>query len=192
MEPKKSQGPSVAAVAGSAVLLCAVLIGAALWLRDDGKLATAGRTPIAASTLQPIYDRCDGDPVQEVLGESDESGASDQSGDRTRTRCSRTSHPAFLLDVLGTADDIEEAKMFVPMGGDMNQLLDRMLVGLEMFGLLAGVRADQFMPKDHTDAIGTSKTSLVYQGRVYTTQPIATVGLMFAVTPEYAAPVPAN
>lgn len=175
MEPKKSQGPSVAALAGTAVLLCAVLVGAALWLRDDGKPTTADRTPFAASTLHPLYDRCEGEISQDVVD------------GRKRTRCNRTSHPAFILEVLGTGDGLEEAKMFVPLGGTMNKLLDRMLVGLEMFGLVAGVRADKFMPKEHTDAIGTSRTSLVYQGRVYTTQPIASVGLMFAVAPEDAS-----
>ena len=180
MEAKKSQGPSVAAIAGSAVLLCAVLVGAALWLRDDGKPATADRGPIAASTLQPIYDRCESDLSQDVVD------------GRTRTRCDRKSHPAFMLEVLGTGDEIETAKMLVPLGGNMNELLDRMLVGLEMFGLVAGVPVDQFMPKEHTDAIGTSRTSLVYQGRVYTTDRIASVGLMFAVTPEESKPAPAN
>ncbi|MFW2388241.1 MAG: hypothetical protein ACN4G0_07890 [Polyangiales bacterium] len=176
MEPKKSQGPSVAALAGTAVLLCVVLVGVALWVRDDGKSATADGTPIAASTLQPLYDRCESELSQDVVN------------GRNRTRCNRTSHPAFMLEVLGTADQIDEAKMLVPLGGSMNKLLDRMLVGLEMFGLVAGLRADLFMPKEHTDGIGTSKTSLVYEGRVYATQPITGVGLMFAVGPEESAP----
>jgi len=180
METKKSQGPSVAALAGTAVLLCVVLVGAALWLRDDGKSATADGTPIAASTLQTLYDRCEGEISQDVVD------------GRRRTRCNRKAHPAFMLEVLGTADEVEEAKMLVPLGGSMNKLLDRMLVGLEMFGLVAGLRADLFMPKEHTDGIGTSKTSLVYQGRVYTTQPIASVGLMFAVWPEDAVLSPSN
>ena len=34
------------------------------------------------------------------------------------------------------------------------------------------------------DAIGTAETRLVYQGRVYRTQPVANVGLMFSVTPD--------
>lgn len=180
MEAKKSQGPGVAAIAGSAVLLCAVLVGAALWFRDDGGPGTADRGPIAASTLQPIYDRCESEISQDVVD------------GRTRTRCDRTSHPAFMLEVQGLGDEIDTAKMFMPLGGNMNELLDRMLVGLEMFGLVAGVRVDRFMPKEHTDAIGTSRTSLVYQGRVYTTDRIAAVGLVFAVTPEDWTPSPAN
>ena len=81
-------------------------------------------------------------------------------------------------------DQIERASMLVPLKGTMNQLLDRMLVGLEMFGLVAGVSADRFLPKPYTDAIGTSETHLVYQGRVYRTQPVANLGLMFLVTLE--------
>jgi hypothetical protein len=172
MEAKKSQGPSVAAIAGSAVLVCAVLVGAALWLHDDGEPATADVGPVAASTLQPIYDRCESEISQDVVD------------GRARIRCDRKSHPAFILEVRGAGDEIDTAKMLMPVGGTMNEVLDRMLVGLEMFGLVAGVRVDQFMPKEHTDAIGTSRTSLVYQGRVYTTDRIPTVGLIFAVTPE--------
>ena len=180
MEAKKSQGPSVAAIAGSAVLLCAVLVGAALWLSDDGEPATADRGPVAASTLQPIYDRCESELSQDAVD------------GLARTRCDRKTHPAFMLEVRGAGDEIESAKMFMPLGGNMNEVLDRMLVGLEMFGLVAGVRVDQFMPKEHTDAIGTSRTSLVYEGRAYTTDRIAAVGLVFAVTPEESKSSPAN
>jgi hypothetical protein len=74
----------------------------------------------------------------------------------------------------------------VPMSGTMNKVLERMLVGLEMFGLVAGVQPDVFLPKDYLDAIGTSETRFVYQGRLYMTQPIANVGLIFSVMPEPA------
>jgi len=91
-----------------------------------------------------------------------------------------------MIEVIGEGEEIESANMLVPMRGTMNQLLDRMLLGLEMFGVVAGLQADAFLPKEYLDAIGTSKTSLVFQGRVYTTQPIANVGLMFSVTPVEA------
>lgn len=180
MEPKKSQGPSRAAVAGSAVVVCAVLIGAAYWLRDVSPQATGEPSPLAASNLQTLYARCEGGLTQDVVD------------GRTRTRCETKAHPAFMMEVIGDGDQIESAKMLVPLQGTMNQLLDRMLVGLEMFGLVAGVRADLFLPKEYMDAIGTSKTSLVYQERVYTTQPVTNVGLVFSVTPVVADAEPAN
>lgn len=179
MEPKKSQGPSRVAVAGSAVVVCAVLIGASYWLRDDSPQATGEPSPLAASKLQTLYDRCDGGPTEDVVD------------GRTRTRCETRAHPAFMMEVIGDGDEIESAKMLVPLRGSMNQLLDRMLVGLEMFGLVAGVRADRFLPKEYMDAIGTSKTSLVFEERVYTTQPVANVGLVFSVTPPGAEAEPA-
>lgn len=173
-ERKKSQGPSRLVLAASAVGLCVVLVGAAYWFRDDGKPTAGGQSPLAASKLHTLYERCEGGPSQDVIE------------GRARTRCDTKTHPAFMMEVLGDGEEIESAKMLVPMGGTMNQLLDRMLVGLEMFGLVAGVRADQFLPKEYMDSIGTSETSLVYQGRVYSTAPVATVGLIFAVTPEGA------
>jgi len=97
-----------------------------------------------------------------------------------------------MLEVVEDGDQIERASMLVPLGGTMNQLLDRMLVGLEMFGLVAGVRADLFLPKEYMDAIGTSETRLVYQGRLYITQPIANLGLMFSVTSEDDDSAPSN
>jgi len=97
-----------------------------------------------------------------------------------------------MLEVIEDGDQIERASMLVPLRGTMNQLLDRMLVGLDMFGLVAGVRADVFLPKEYMDSIGTVETNLVYQGRVYRTQPIANVGLMFSVTPEDDDSAPSN
>jgi hypothetical protein len=178
VEPKKSQGPSRAAIAGSAVVVCAVLIGASIWLRDDSPQATVEPSPLAASKLQALYDRCQDGFSQDVVD------------GRTRTRCQTKVHPAFMMEVIGEGDEIESAKMLVPLRGSMNQLLDRMLVGLEMFSLMAGVRADRFLPKEYMDAIGTSNTSLVFEDRVYTTQPVANVGLVFSVTPPGAEPEP--
>ncbi len=170
-ERKKSQGPSHAVVGASAVVFCAVLVGAAYWLGVDAGPA-AGPSTLATSRLHTLYERCEEGPSRDVV----DGGA--------RTRCTSKTHPAFMLEVIEDADGIESASMLVPLTGTMNQLLDRMLVGLEMFGLVAGVSADLFLPKEYMDAIGTAETRLVYQGRVYRTQPVANVGLMFSVTPD--------
>ncbi|MGB5413039.1 MAG: hypothetical protein WBN01_00230 [Polyangiales bacterium] len=177
-EGKKSKGPSHAVVGASAVVFCAVLVGAAYWLGDGGDSTAVEPTPLATSKLNALYARCDGGPSHDVVD------------GRPRTRCSSKAHPAFMIEVIGEGDEIERANMLVPMGGTMNQLLDRMLLGLEMFGLVAGVGADVFLPKEYTDAIGTSETRLVYQGRLYITQPLTDVGLMFSVTPAAAQPEP--
>jgi hypothetical protein len=174
MEPKKLRGPALAKIAGSAVLVCVVLIGVAYFLIGDGQQVTGEQSDPAASTLHGILARCDEGPTEDIVA------------GRTRTRCTTKAHPAFMIEVIGEGEEIESANMLVPMRGTMNQLLDRMLLGLEMFGVVAGLQADAFLPKEYLDAIGTSKTSLVFQGRVYTTQPIANVGLMFSVTPVEA------
>lgn len=171
-ERKKSQGPSHAVVGASALLFCAVLVGAAYWLRMDAGPAAAGPPTVAASKLLTLYERCEGGPSHDVVD------------GRPQTRCASKVHPAFMLEVIEDGGQIERATMLVPLGGTMNRLLDRMLVGLEMFGLVAGVPANVFLPKEYTDAIGTAETNLVYQGRVYRTQPIAGVGLMFSVAQE--------
>jgi hypothetical protein len=188
MEPKKSQGPSRATVAGSAAFICVLLVGAAYFLRDDSldavdeqptpatsEASTAFATGApAASTLQPLLDRCD-------EGFNEDAGAG-----RTRTRCTAKKHPAFMMEVLGQGDEVERASMLVPMRGTLSQLLERTQVGLELFGLVAGTNADVFLPRDYLDAMGTSETSFVFQGRTYITQPIANVGLLFVVMPEAA------
>lgn len=179
-EGKKSQGPSLATVAASAVLLCAVLVAAAAWLRDDEKAATADPSPLAASTLQTFYDRCEGELSRELVD------------GRTRLRCETKEHPAFLLQVVLDGEQIESAKMLMPPDGSTNEQLDRILTGLEMFGLMAGVRPEDFLPKEYLDAVGTSKTGLVYQGRAYSTRTIPNVGMIFGVTPEPAGPAKTN
>lgn len=178
MESKKSQGPSRAMVAGSAALLCVLLVAVSYFLRDDGQEATGEHSPPVASTapvLAPLLGRCD-----EVSTEDAGKGL-------TRTRCAAKKHPAFMMEAIGEGGEIEKASLMVPMSGTMNKVLDRTLVGLEMFGLVAGVQPEVFLPKDYLDAIGTSETSFVYQGRLYMTQPVANVGLVFAVMPEPAA-----
>ena len=171
-ERKKSRGPSHAVVAASALVFCAVLVGAAYWFRMDAGPAPVGTASLATSKLHSFYERCEGGPSRDVVD------------GRPRTRCASKAHPAFMMEVIGEGDDIERANMLVPQSGTMNQLLDRMLVGLEMFGLVAGVRADLFLPREYMDSIGTTETSLVYQGRVYRTQPVANLGLVFSVAPE--------
>ncbi len=177
----KSQGPRLATVAVSAALVCVVLAGAAYLLRDDvaetgvEEPASATWTPedaVAASILGPVVARC-------------EEGSNEDIGSgRTKTRCTVKRHPAFMLEVIGQGDEVERASLMVPMAGDMNQLLDRMLVGLELFSLVAGTQADTFLPKEFLDAIGTGETRAVFQGRLYMTRPVAGVGLVFAVLPE--------
>ena len=156
-ERKKSQGPSHAVVGASALVFCAVLVGAAYWFRvDAGVCCGRAQRPLRLPSFTRFYERCEGGPSRDVVD------------GRPRTRCTSKTHPAFMMEVIGDGDEIERASMLVPLGGTMNQLLDRMLVGLEMFGLVAGVSADVFLPKEYMDAIGTAETRLVYQGRVYT------------------------
>ncbi|MDH3656342.1 MAG: hypothetical protein OEN21_18940 [Myxococcales bacterium] len=179
-ERKKSQGPSHAVVGAGALVLCAVLLGAAYWLRVDAGPAAVETATLATSKLHTFYERCEGGPSRDVVD------------GRPRTLCASKVHPAFMLEVIEDGDQVESASMLVPLRGTMNQLLDRMLVGLEMFGLVAGVRADVFLPKEYMDSIGTTETNLVYQGRVYRTQPVANLGLMFTVTPEADDSAPTN
>jgi len=179
-ERKKSQGPSHAVVGASALIFCAVLVAAAYWLRVDAGPAAVGTSTLATSKFHTFYERCEGGPSHDVVD------------GRPQTRCASKVHPAFMLEVIEEGDQIERATMLVPLGGTMNQLLDRMLVGLEMFGLVAGVPADVFLPKEYMDSIGTAETNLVYQGRVYRTQPVANVGLIFLVTPEDDDAAPRN
>ncbi len=180
MERKKSQGPSHAVVGASALVFCAVLVGAAYWFRVDPGPAAVGTATLATSKLHSFYERCEGGPSHEVVD------------GRLRTHCANKEHPAFMLEVIEDGDQFERANMLVPLRGTMNQLLDRMLVGLEMFGLVAGVRADLFLPKEYMDSIGTTETILVYQGRVYRTQPVANLGLVFSVAPEGDESAPSN
>jgi hypothetical protein len=67
-----------------------------------------------------------------------------------------------------------------------------MLVGLELFSLLSGADAEAFLPKEYLDAIGISETRFVFEERLYMTQPIANVGLVFVVMPESEVPAGEN
>ena len=188
MEQKKSQGSSRAMVAGSAAFFGVVLIGAAFFFRDEG-LDTTGQQagPAAsetsgfaaagaasASLLKPLLERCE------------EGGTGDAGGGRTRTRCIAKSHPAFMMELIGAGEQVERASMLVPMTGTMSEVLDRTQLGLDLFSLVAGAQADDFLPGDYLGAMGTSETSFVFEGRVYITQPMANAGLLFVVMPEPA------
>jgi len=168
MQPKKSQGPSRATIAGSAVLVCAVLVGAAYFLRDDRQQQPS---PVIAPWLDAIVARCEEGPTHDIID------------GRVRTRCATETHPAFLIEVIGSGDETDSAKMLVPMRGSTNDILDRILFGLDMFGAIAGARPETFLSKEYLDAVGLSKTGVVFQGRLYSTGPIPEVGLILAVTP---------
>ncbi|UCH30713.1 MAG: hypothetical protein JSV06_06730, partial [Myxococcales bacterium] len=85
MKSKKSQGPSRAVLVASAVILSAVLVGSAYFLRDESARSDrAGLSP-AASTLQPLFERCDGEPTVEAVD------------GLTRTTCTCREHPTFMI-----------------------------------------------------------------------------------------------
>ena len=88
-----------------------------------------------------------------------------------------------MIEVVGKGDDVYSAGMMVPMRGSVTELPDRIQLGLEMFGLVAGVQAEVFLPRDYIDAIGTREISFPFEGRSYVTQPVANVGLLFVVRP---------
>ena len=189
MKLKKSQRPSLATVAASVALLCALLAGAAYFLRDGAEEVkgehsappTGAPSKVAApSTLEALFDRCE------------EASNEDVGGGRTKTRCTATKHPAFMMEVIGKGEEVERASLMVPMRGTMNRVFEGILVGLELFSLVAGTEAEAFLPKEYLDAIGTSETRFVFQGRLYTTQPVANVGLIFAVMPEPTDPAGEN
>jgi hypothetical protein len=171
MESKKSQGRALATVAGSVVLLCAVLFGAAYVIENDAPPQPDEKAPLATSSLRALFARCDEKPVEESVD------------GRVQTRCTSRKHPAFMIAVTEEGEQVHSASMLVPMRGTTSQLLERRLLGLEMFEAVAGARADAFLPKEYVDAIGTRETRFAFEGRVYVTQPVASVGLIFLVTP---------
>ncbi len=189
MNSKKSGGPNLKMVAGSAALLCVVLVGASYFLRDGDQgaeseppasQAQATTEAVAASRLEPLLKRC-----EQVFNE-------DAGGGRTKTRCIRKAHPAFMMEVVGAGDEVDKASLMVPMRGTTDTIFERIMVGLELFSLVAGAEPASFLPKDYLDGIGVRETSLVFQGRTYMTQRVASVGLMFAVLPESRDPAVEN
>lgn len=169
MEPEKPQGPSRAVLVGSAALLCVALVGVAYFLRDDaGSTVPAAASP-AASTLQPLFERCTGAPTVEMV-----EGA-------TRTTCTESGHPSFMVYQDVSDGAIQRAGLMVPMYGRSQQLEERKLVGLELFSLFAGAPAEAFLPPDQLAVIGAQQTRFAREGWVYLTQPMANVGLVFSV-----------
>lgn len=180
MESKKSQGPSRAVLVGSAAIVCAVLVGATYFLRDENARSTSGRSSPATSTLQPLFERCDAEPGVEVVE------------GLTRTTCTAQEHPAFMIYSDADGDVIERAGLMVPMHGRPGQLAERTLVGLEMFSLIAGAPAETFLSPEVIADIGVRETRVVHDSLVYVTQPIANVGLVFSVLHAPADSDPQN
>jgi hypothetical protein len=172
MESKKSQGRFLRAIAVSIVLSCAALLGAAYFLEGDVVPQPEEKATSATSSLRAIVSRCDEKPVEETVD------------GRKQTRCTSRKHPAFMIAITEEGGRIHSASMLVPTRGGTSKVLERTLLGLEMFEAVAGARADAFLPKEYVDAIGTRDTRLAFEGRVYVTQPVASVGLIFLVTPE--------
>jgi hypothetical protein len=172
MESKKSQGRFLTAIAVSIVLSCAALFGVAYFLEDDAGPQPEEKATPATSSLRAMIARCDEKPIEETVD------------GRKQTRCTSSKHPAFMIAINEEGARIHSASMLVPTRGATSQVLERTLLGLEMFEAVAGTRADAFLPKEYVDAIGTRETRLAFEGRVYVTQPVANVGLIFLVTPE--------
>jgi hypothetical protein len=176
MEPAKSQRPSAAKVAGSAVLVCALLVGAAYFLHDDNQRFAGAPSPRPVTVLDSIVQRCEESPEK------------DEVDGRVRTRCGTSVRPSFTLEVIEENDAIYSAKVVVPMYGTSQQRSERIQLGLEMFGLVADTSADAFLPAEDLAAIGTRRTRAEFEGRAYTTGAVANVALIFAVTPPEASP----
>ena len=130
------------------------------------------RSSPAASTVQPLFARCDEEPTVEIVEGF------------TRTVCTRREHPVYMIfrDELHE-DVIERTGLMVPMYGRPQQFAERKLVGLELFSLVAGAPAEEFLPPDQLAEIGVSETRFTRDGLVYVTQPMASVGLVFSVIP---------
>lgn len=172
MESKKPQGPSRAVLIASAIVLCLVLVGAAIFLRDEGARPGAGRRFPAASALQPLFERCDDTPTVEAVDGF------------TRTSCKTQTHPAFMIYSDADGDVLVRAGLMVPMQGRAEELGERAAVGLEMFSLFAGEPAESFLPSDSLAAIGVRETRFDRNGWIFRTQPMGNISLVFSVIPH--------
>ena len=172
MASQESQGLSRISLVASAALLCVVLVGAAVFFRDESPPARGRPLSPAPSVLQPLLNRCGEAPTVEVL-----------EGFVRRT-CTGREHPVFMLYVDTSGDVVERAGLMVPMPGRPQELEERKLVGLELFSLVAGVPAESFLPPEVLADIGARETRIVRDGLVYMTQPMANVGLVFSVLRE--------
>jgi len=158
----------------SAVVLCAVLVCAAYFMRDESASIVGAAESPAASTLQPLFERCEGEPSVEVVD------------GLTRTTCTSQTHPAFMVYQDANDSVIVRAGLMVPLYGREQDLAERKLVGLEMFTLMAGEPVDTFLPPAAMADIGVRATRVTRKGLAYSTQPIANVGLIFTVLPTAA------
>lgn len=172
MDAKKSQGPSRTVLVASAVVLCAVLVGAAYFLRDESKRAEPAASAPAASALKPLFDRCEGEPSVEIVD------------GLTRTTCTNQAHPAFMVYQDANEHVIVRAGLMVPMYGLETLYEERKLLGLELFTLMAGVPSETFIGPDVMSQIGVTTTRVIREGLVYQTQPMANIGLIYTVAPE--------
>lgn len=176
MEPAKWQRPSAAKVAGSAVLVCAVLVGAAYLLHDESQRFAGAPSPRTVAELDEIVGRCDAPMTR------------DRWEGRARMRCGSSAEPQFTLEIVEQSNVIHSAKLAMPMLGTAAQRSLRIQLGLQMFGLVAGAEPATFLPDEDIAAIGTRRTRSVFEGRAYTTGTPANVALVFAVTPPEASP----
>jgi len=180
MNGKKSQGPSRVTLATSAMVLCAVLVGVAYFMRDESTSIVGAPSSPAASALQPLFDRCTGERSTEVVD------------GLNRTTCTSQTHPAFMVYQDANDSVIVRAGVMVPLHGRSEDLAERKLVGLEMFGLMAGEPADSFLPPEAVADIGVRSTRIMREGLAYETQPMANVGLVFTVGPAIGGSTPTN
>lgn len=176
MEPAKWQRPSAAKIGGSAVLVGAVLVGAAYFLHDDTQRLAGEPSPRPVAVLDEIMERCDAPPAR------------DEIDGRMRLRCDGGPKPRFMLEIIEENGAIYSAKLATPMLGTSAQRSERIQLGLRMFGLMAGREPQAFLPPEDLAAIGTRRTRTVFEGRAYTTGTPANVVLVFAVTPPAVSP----
>lgn len=171
MDTKKSQGPSRAVLAASAVVLCTVLVIIAQFLRDEEQRPEPAASSPASSTIQPLFDRCTGEPSTEVVDGLD------------RRLCTSQDHPAFMVYLDSDAGQVVRTGLMVPMYGREELRIERNELGLELFRLMAGAPVDTFMSPELLAQIGVSDTRVEREGLVYQTRPMANVGLVFSVFP---------
>ena len=180
MESHQWQKPSSVKVAASALVVCAVLVGASYFLRDEGEAGVSTPSVPELPALQEILARCEEGPTVETV----EAGV--------RTRCTARKHPAFMMELVSNGDQILAASVLVPTQGPAEQQMQRTAVGFQLFEAIAGVPASTFLPEDYMDFVGSRETSVVFKGRNYNTQPIEGVGLVFSALPVESAAAPSE
>jgi len=174
MDTTKPPGPTRKVLIGSAVVLTAVLVGAAYFLGDFSSGTVDGPSPVA-STFQPLLERCDGEPANEP-----------HEGGGVRTSCVSRAVPAFVFYAVAKDDALREAAIMVSLDGPEEALEARKLVGLELFSLAADAEAASFLPPEQLQQIGIANTRFVRDGMVYVTESVGEVGLVFSAATEQA------